>query len=88
MKRSLPIIPDELKAVKNDTEYLLDYKENEERIHQKCFQGLKAEQEDFSHLVVSGVRFINCRFWNCSFERAEFGDVEFEACDVSGCNYY
>ena len=47
---------------------------------------IAAEEEDYSHLVFSAVKFVNCRFWNCSFERCEFTDVIFESCDFSGCN--
>lgn len=88
MKQLKPILGRELElAGGKDAGWMLAYKENEERITGMVLKGSEAEAEDFSGLVVSGVRFENCRFWNCVFEKAEFQDVIFESCDFSGCDF-
>lgn len=87
MKLLTPLLPIDSELEESDIELLKSSQRSEERIQGKIFRNLTCEDEDFSHLIFSSVKFLNCRFWNCSFERTEFTDVVLQSCDISGCNF-
>lgn len=86
MKRIQPLLPEELQVTECGIKFLLEGKEQEERISGRTFRDIAAEGEELSQLVVSATKFQNCRFFDCCFERSEFTDVVFQSCDFSGCN--
>ncbi|XCP83678.1 pentapeptide repeat-containing protein [Roseburia hominis] len=86
MKLLLPILPtEELREA--DLTLMRKYCSEEVRMQGFHLKNVVCEEEEFSHMIFSGVRFENCRFWKCSFHAAEFSNVEFVNCDISGCDF-
>lgn len=82
-----PLLPLEQEMTVADAESLRNSHREEEQVLEKIFRNQICGEEDFSHMIFSGVKFENCRFWNCSFERTEFSNVIFENCDLSGSSF-
>lgn len=74
MKQLQPIITDNPEEAAGDygLGILKDGTENETVVRERHFKSVRAQEEDFSHLLLRGVRFSNCQFWNCTFSWLDF----------------
>ena len=54
-----PVLPEEFRRVESTGRILKEFKYREERVTETVLEEIAAEEEDYSHLVFSAVKFVN-----------------------------
>ncbi len=85
MKLAEPWLPEVYELVSEETELLHQSREEDERIQNAYLKNMTAQEEDFSGLCFSRVKFENCSFEGVILKKAEFSDVLFISCNFSNC---